>query len=149
MTKSKNLNKRNGLFLSACIVSAVVAGGVVTSYANEIKRAMIEVDGNKPLENLGEIAEKPVLSDTSKPKLYDEDEKVGETVKLENLKRVDELGNTKKEFETFEAAKEWAEKKRDESKLDSFSILPLFWSDGIAHSYTVDAKISEGVEING
>lgn len=148
MTKSKNLNK-NGLFLSACIVSAVVAGGVLTSYAGEIKRAVIEVDGNKPLENLGEIADKPVLSDTSKQKLYDEDEKVGETVKLENLKRVDELGNTKKEFETFEDAKKWAEKKREENKIDSFSILPLFWSDRIVHSYTVEAKISKEVEING
>lgn len=148
MTKSKNLNK-SGLFLSACVVSAVVAGGVLTSYANEIKRAVIEVDGNKPLENLGEIAEKPVLSDTSKPKLYDQGEKVGETVKLENLKRVDELGNTKKEFETFENAREWAEKKREESKIDSFSILPVFWSDGVVHSYTVDARISKEVEING
>lgn len=148
MTKSKNFNK-NGLFLSACIFSAVVAGGVLTSYAGEIKRAVIEVDGNKPLENLGEIADKPVLSDTSKQKLYDEDEKVGETVKLENLKRVDELANTKKEFETFEDAKKWAEKKREENKIDSFSILPLFWSDRIVHSYTVEAKISKGVEING
>lgn len=147
MTKSKTLNK-NGLFLSACIVSAVITGGVVTSYANEIKKAVIEVDGNKPLENLGEIAEKPVLSDTSKQKLYDDGEKVGETVKLENLKRVDNLGNTKKEFETFEDAKEWAEKKREENKIDSFSILPLFWSDKIVHSYTVEAKISEGVEVN-
>lgn len=147
MTKSKNLRK-NGLFLSACIVSAVVAGGVVTSYANEIKRAVIEVDGNKPLENLGEIAEKPVLSDTSKPKLYDEDEKVGETVKLENLKRVDELGNTKKEFETFEAAEKWAEKKLEEKKILSYSVFPIQWSDKKVHSYTVEAKLSEGVEMN-
>lgn len=147
MTKSKNL-KKNGLFLSACIVSAVVAGGVVTSYANEIKRAVIEVDGNKPLENLGEIAEKPVLSETSKPKLYDEDEKVGETVKLENLKRVDELGNTKKEFETFEAAEKWAEKKLEEKKILSYSVFPIQWSDKKVHSYTVEAKLSEGVEMN-
>lgn len=147
MTKSKNL-KKNGLFLSACIVSAVVAGGVVTSYANEIKRAVIEVDGNKPLENLGEIAEKPVLSDTSKPKLYDEDEKVGETVKLENLKRVDELGNTKKEFETFEDAEKWAEKKLEEKKILSYSVFPIQWSDKKVHSYTVEAKLSEGVEMN-
>ena len=147
MTKSKNLRK-NGLFLSACIVSAVVAGGVLTSYANEIKRAVIEVDGSKPLENLGEIAEKPVLSDTSKPKLYDEDEKVGETVKLENLKRVDELGNTKKEFETFEDAEKWAEKKLEEKKILSYSVFPIQWSDKKVHSYTVEAKLSEGVEMN-
>lgn len=149
MTKSKNLNKKNGLFLSACIVSAVVAGGVVTSYANEIKRAVIEVDGNKPLENLGEIAEKPVLSDTSKPKLYDEDEKVGETVKLENLKRVDELGNTKKEFETFEEAEEWAKKKLEDNKISSYSIFPIQWSDKEVHSYTVEAKIDSEVVVNG
>lgn len=147
MTKSKNL-KKNGLFLSACIVSAVVAGGVLTSYAGEIKRAVIEVDGNKPLENLGEIAEKPVLSDTSKPKLYDEDEKVGETVKLENLKRVDELGNTKKEFETFEDAEKWAEKKLEENKILSYSVFPVQWSDKKIHSYTVEAKLFEGVEMN-
>lgn len=147
MTKSKNLRK-NGLFLSACIVSAVVAGGVLTSYASEIKRAVIEVDGSKPLENLGEIAEKPVLSDTSKPKLYDEDEKVGETVKLENLKRVDELGNTKKEFETFEDAEKWAEKKLEEKKILSYSVFPIQWSDKKVHSYTVEAKLSEEVEMN-
>ena len=147
MTKSKNFRK-NGLFLSACIVSAVVAGGVLTSYASEIKRAVIEVDGSKPLENLGEIAEKPVLSDTSKPKLYDEDEKVGETVKLENLKRVDELGNTKKEFETFEDAEKWAEKKLEEKKILSYSVFPIQWSDKKVHSYTVEAKLSEEVEMN-
>ena len=148
MTKSKNLNK-NGLFLSACFVSAVVAGGVLTSYAGEIKRAVIEVDGNKPLENLGEIADKPVLSDASKPKLYDEDEKVGETVKLEKLQRVDKLGNTKKEFETFEEAEEWAKKKLEDGKISSYSIFPIQWSDQEVHSYTVEAKINSEVIVNG
>ena len=148
MIKSKIFNKRKGLFLSACLVAVVIAGGTVTSYGDEIKRAVFEIDGNKPLDNLGEIAEQPISSSKSKLKLYDDDEKVGEIMKLENLKRTDILGNTNKEFATFEDAKAWAEKKVSERKLDSFAVLPVFWSDGIAHSYTVDAEIAEGVDMN-
>lgn len=144
--------KQTGLLAGVIAVSATTFTGALVTFAQESNQSQVAVSGEKPLDNLGEIAEKPKFSkskEQKKLKLYDKDEKVGENVKLEGLKRDDKLGNTKKEFATFEEAEKWAESKQKEGKISSFSVLPVFWSDQYVHSYTVEATINSEVEING
>lgn len=144
--------KQTGLLAGVIAVSATTFTGALVTFAQESNQSQVAVNGEKPLDNLGEIAEKPKFSkskEQKKLKLYDKDEKVGENVKLEGLKRDDKLGNTKKEFATFEEAVKWAESKQKEGKISSFSVLPVFWSDQYVHSYTVEATINSEVEING
>ena len=144
--------KQTGLLAGVIAVSATTFTGALVTFAQESNQSQVAVNGEKPLDNLSEIAEKPKFSkskDQKKLKLYDKDEKVGENVKLEGLKRDDKLGNTKKEFATFEEAEKWAESKQKEGKISSFSVLPVFWSDQYVHSYTVEATINSEVEING
>lgn len=144
--------KQTGLLAGVIAVSATTFTGALVTFAQESNQSKVAVNGEKPLDNLGEIAEKPKFSkskEQKKLKLYDKDEKVGENVKLEGLKRDDKLGNTKKEFATFEEAEKWAESKQKEGKISSFSVLPVFWSDQYVHSYTVEATINSEVEING
>ncbi len=145
-----NLNKiKTSLFISAAAVTLVATGTALTINAQESNKAFVSVKGDKPLDNLGEIAEKPKTStETKKISLYDKDEKVGETVSLENLTRLDKLGNTNKEFSSFEDAEKWAEKKLEEGKIAGYSVLPVFWSDKYVHSYTVEATLESGVKIN-
>lgn len=144
--------KQTGLLAGVIAVSATTFTGALVTFAQESNQSQVAVNGEKPLDNLGEIAEKPKFSkskEQKKLKLYDKDEKVGENVKLEGLKRDDKLGNTKKEFATFEEAEKWAESKQKEGKISAFSVLPVFWSDQYVHSYTVEATINSEVEING
>lgn len=144
--------KQTGLLAGVIAVSATTFTGALVTFAQESNQSQVAVNSEKPLDNLGEIAEKPKFSkskEQKKLKLYDKDEKVGENVKLEGLKRDDKLGNTKKEFATFEEAEKWAESKQKEGKISSFSVLPVFWSDQYVHSYTVEATINSEVEING
>lgn len=144
--------KQTGLLAGAIAVSATTFTGALVTFAQESNQSQVAVNGEKPLDNLGEIAEKPKFSkskEQTKLRLYDKDEKVGESVKLEGLKRDDKLGNTKKEFATFEEAEKWAETKQKEGKISAFSVLPVFWSDQYVHSYTVEATINSEVEING
>lgn len=144
--------KQTGLLAGVIAVSATTFTGALVTFAQESNQSQVTVNGEKLLDNLGEIAEKPKFSkskEQKKLKLYDKDEKVGENVKLEGLKRDDKLGNTKKEFATFEEAEKWAESKQKEGKISSFSVLPVFWSDQYVHSYTVEATINSEVEING
>lgn len=144
--------KQTGLLAGVIAVSATTFTGALVTFAQESNQSQVTVNGEKPLDNLGEIAEKPKFSkskEQTKLRLYDKDEKVGESVKLEGLKRDDKLGNTKKEFATFEEAEKWAETKQKEGKISSFSVLPVFWSDQYVHSYTVEATINSEVEING
>lgn len=144
--------KQTGLLAGVIAVSATTFTGALVTFAQESNQSQVAVNGEKPLDNLGEIAEKPKFSkskEQKKLKLYDKDEKVGENVKLEGLKRDDKLGNTKKEFATFDEAVKWAESKQKEGKISSFSVLPVFWSDQYVHSYTVEATINSEVEING
>lgn len=144
--------KQTGLLAGVIAVSATTFTGALVTFAQESNQSQVTVNSEKPLDNLGEIAEKPKFSkskEQKKLKLYDKDEKVGENVKLEGLKRDDKLGNTKKEFATFEEAEKWAESKQKEGKISSFSVLPVFWSDQYVHSYTVEATINSEVEING
>lgn len=144
--------KQTGLLASVIAVSATTFTGALVTFAQESNQSQVAVNGEKPLDNLGEIAEKPKFSkskEQTKLKLYDKDEKVGENVKLEGLKRDDKLGNTKKEFATFDEAVKWAESKQKEGKISAFSVLPVFWSDQYVHSYTVEATINSEVEING
>lgn len=144
--------KQTGLLAGVIAVSATTFTGALVTFAQESNQSQVAVNGEKPLDNLGEIAEKPKFSkskEQKKLKLYDKDEKVGENVKLEGLKRDDKLGNTKKEFATFEEAEKWAESKQKEGKISSFSVLPVFWSDQYVHSYTVEATINSEVEVNG
>lgn len=144
--------KQTGLLAGVIAVSATTFTGALVTFAQESNQSQVAVNDEKPLDNLGEIAEKPKFSkskEQKKLKLYDKDEKVGENVKLEGLKRDDKLGNTKKEFATFEEAEKWAESKQKEGKISSFSVLPVFWSDQYVHSYTVEATINSEVEING
>lgn len=144
--------KQTGLLAGVIAVSATTFTGALVTFAQESNQSQVAVNGEKPLDNLGEIAEKPKFSkskEQKKLKLYDKDEKVGENVKLEGLKRDEKLGNTKKEFATFEEAEKWAESKQKEGKISSFSVLPVFWSDQYVHSYTVEATINSEVEING
>lgn len=151
MTNLKKI-KQTGLLAGVIAVSATTFTGALVTFAQESNQSQVAVNGEKPLDNLGEIAEKPKFSkskEQKKLKLYDKDEKVGENVKLEGLKRDDKLGNTKKEFATFEEAEKWAESKQKEGKISSFSVLPVFWSDQYVHSYTVEATINSEVEING
>lgn len=144
--------KQTGLLAGVIAVSATTFTGALVTFAQESNQSQVTVNSEKPLDNLGEIAEKPKFSKSKEQKklrLYDKDEKVGENVKLEGLKRDDKLGNTKKEFATFEEAEKWAESKQKEGKISSFSVLPVFWSDQYVHSYTVEATINSEVEING
>lgn len=144
--------KQTGLLAGVIAISATTFTGALVTFAQESNQSQVAVNGEKPLDNLGEIAEKPKFSkskEQKKLKLYDKDEKVGESVKLEGLKRDDKLGNTKKEFASFEEAEKWAESKQKEGKISSFSVLPVFWSDQYVHSYTVEATINSEVEING
>ena len=144
--------KQTGLLAGVIAVSATTFTGALVTFAQESNQSQVTVNGEKLLDNLGEIAEKPKFSkskEQKKLKLYDKDEKVGENVKLEGLKRDDKLGNTKKEFATFEEAEKWAESKQKEGKISSFSVLTVFWSDQYVHSYTVEATINSEVEING
>ena len=144
--------KQTGLLAGVIAVSATTFTGALVTFAQESNQSQVAVNGEKPLDNLGEISEKPKFSkskEQTKLKLYDKDEKVGENVKLEGLKRDDKLGNTKKEFATFDEAVKWAESKQKEGKISSFSVLPVFWSDQYVHSYTVEATINSEVEING
>lgn len=144
--------KQTGLLAGVIAVSATTFTGALVTFAQESNQSQVTVNSEKPLDNLGEIAEKPKFSkskEQKKLKLYDKDEKVGENVKLEGLKRDDKLGNTKKEFATFEEAEKWAESKQKEGKISAFSVLPVFWSDQYVHSYTVEATINSEVEING
>lgn len=102
-----------------------------------------EVDGSKPLKDLGNIQEESIIDDSDKPiVLHDSNEKVGETVELKNLTREDSLGNSNMEFSTFDEAEEWSKKKEEQGKIISYSILPIIWSDGVAHSYTVDVVLA-------
>lgn len=141
MTNSKRLKT---LLLSGVAVASVVAiGGFAYIGAEESRNVEIVADSEKPLDNLGEIAEKPQISEKESFSLYSDNEKVGETVNIEGLTRVDALGNSNKEFETFEEAQEWAESKKKEGKILSYSVLPIFWSDSIVHSYTADVVLSQ------
>ena len=142
-----NLNKiKTSLFISAAAVTLVATGTALTINAQESNKAFVSVKGDKPLDNLGEIADKPKTStETKKISLYDKDEKVGETVSLENLTRLDKLGNSNKEFDNAKDAEKWAEKKLEEGKIESYTILPIFWSDKRIHSYTVEVKFAEEV----
>lgn len=142
-----NLNKiKTSLFIGAAAVTLVATGTALTINAKESNKTFVSVKGDKPLDNLGEIADKPKTStETKKTSLYDKDEKVGETVSLENLTRLDKLGNSNKEFDNAKDAEEWAEKKLEEGKIESYTILPIFWSDKHIHSYTVEVKFAEEV----
>lgn len=143
-----NVKKTKMLLMSSLAAVAIASVGyTVAANAQESDQKIVTVDGTKPLDNLGEIAEKPKLEEDSKKHLFEEDEKVGETVNIEELKRVDKLGNTNKEFETFEDAERWAKEKKEEQKISSFKIWPVLWSDNIAHSYTVDATLNSEVQL--
>ena len=142
-----NLNKiKTSLFIGAAAVTLVATGTALTINAQESNKSFVSVKGDKPLDNLGEIADKPKTStETKKTSLYDKDEKVGETVSLENLTRLDKLGNSNKEFDNAKDAEKWAETKLEEGKIESYTILPIFWSDKHIHSYTVEVKFAEEV----
>ena len=142
-----NLNKiKTSLFIGAAAVTLVATGTALTINAQESNKSFVSVKDDKPLDNLGEIAEKPKTStETKKVSLYDKDEKVGETVSLENLTRLDKLGNSNKEFDNAKDAEKWAETKLEEGKIESYAILPIFWSDKRIHSYTVEVKLAEEV----
>lgn len=142
-----NLNKiKTSLFIGAAAVTLVATGTALTINAQESNKSFVSVKGDKPLDNLGEIADKPKTStETKKTGLYDKDEKVGETVSLENLTRLDKLGNSNKEFDNAKDAETWAEMKLEEGKIESYTILPIFWSDKHIHSYTVEVKFAEEV----
>ena len=140
-----NLNKiKTSLFIGAAAITLVATGTALTINAQESNRLFVSVKGDRPLDNLGEIAEKPKTpTETKKISLYNKDEKVGETVSLENLTRLDKLGNSNKEFDNAKDAETWAEKKLEEGKIESYTILPIFWSDKHIHSYTVEVKFAE------
>ena len=142
-----NLNKiKTSLFIGAAAVTLVATGTALTINAQESNKSFVSVKGDKPLDNLGEIADKPKTStETKKTSLYDKDEKVGETVSLENLTRLDKLGNSNKEFDNAKDAETWAETKLEEGKIERYTILPIFWSDKHIHSYTVEVKFAEEV----
>ena len=140
--------KSNIRIISAAALAVIVMGGGI--YAANVlaegasqKVVKTEVDGSKPLNDLGNIQEKSIIDDSDKPiELHDADEKVGETVELKNLTRVDSLGNSNMEFTSFNEAESWAKKKEEQGKIVSYSILPILWSDNIAHSYTVDVVLA-------
>lgn len=142
-----NLSKiKTSLFIGAAAVTLVATGTALTINAQESNKSFVSVKGDKPLDNLGEIADKPKTStETKKTSLYDKDEKVGEAVSLENLTRLDKLGNSNKEFDNAKDAETWAETKLEEGKIESYMILPIFWSDKHIHSYTVEVKFAEEV----
>lgn len=140
--------KSNIRIISAAALAVIVMGGGIYA-ANVLAEGAsqnvvkTEVDGSKPLNDLGNIQEKSIIDDSDKPiELHDTDEKVGETVELKNLTRVDSLGNSNMEFTSFDEAESWAKKKEEQGKIVSYSILPVLWSDNIAHSYTVDVGLA-------
>lgn len=140
--------KSNIRIISAAALAVIVMGGGIYA-ANVLAEGAsqnvvkTEVDGSKPLNDLGNIQEKSIIDDSDKPiELHDTDEKVGETVELKNLTRVDSLGNSNMEFTSFDEAESWAKKKEEQGKIVSYSILPVLWSDNIAHSYTVDVVLA-------
>ena len=140
--------KSNIRIISAAALAVIVMGGGIYA-ANVLAEGAsqnvvkTEVDGSKPLNDLGNIQEKSIIDDSDKPiELHDTDEKVGETVELKNLTRVDSLGNSNMEFNSFDEAESWAKKKEEQGKIVSYSILPVLWSDNIAHSYTVDVVLA-------
>lgn len=147
MTRITN-NFKTLLFASSLAVSIGAIGTVLTTNAQESVKPFSVAKEDKPLDNLGEIADKPKYEEKQNLSLYDKDEKVGESVSLENLTRKDKLGNTNKEFDTFEDAENWAEKKLVDGKIEGYSIVPIVWSDQYTHSYTVEAKISKEVKMN-
>ena len=140
--------KSNIRIISAAALAVIVMGGGIYA-ANVLAEGAsqnvvkTEVDGSKPLNDLGNIQEKSIIDDSDKPiELHDTDEKVGEIVELKNLTRVDSLGNSNMEFTSFDEAESWAKKKEEQGKIVSYSILPVLWSDNIAHSYTVDVVLA-------
>ena len=140
--------KSNIRIISAAALAVIVMGSGIYA-ANVLAEGAsqnvvkTEVDGSKPLNDLGNIQEKSIIDDSDKPiELHDTDEKVGETVELKNLTRVDSLGNSNMEFTSFDEAESWAKKKEEQGKIVSYSILPVLWSDNIAHSYTVDVVLA-------
>ena len=140
--------KSNIKMISAAALAVIALGGGV--YAANVlaegasqNAVKTEVDGSKPLNDLGSIQEASIIDDSDKPiVLHDADEKVGETVELKNLTRVDSLGNSNMEFSSFNEAESWAKKKEEQGKIVSYSILPVLWSDNIAHSYTADVVLA-------
>lgn len=140
--------KSNIKMISAAALAVIALGGGV--YAANVMAegasqnvVKTEVDGSKPLDDLGNIQEKSIIDNSDQPiVLHDEDEKVGETVELKNLTRVDSLGNSNMEFSSFDEAEAWAKKKEEQGKIVSYSVLPILWSDNIAHSYTVDVELA-------
>ena len=140
--------KSNIKMISALALAVTTLGGGV--YAANVlaegasqNAVKTEVDGSKPLNDLGNIQEESIIDNSDQPiTLHDADEKVGETVELKNLTRVDSLGNSNKEFSSFEEAEAWAKKKEEQGKIISYSILPILWSDNVAHSYTVDVVLA-------
>ena len=140
--------KSNIKMISAAALAVIALGGGV--YAANVlaegasqNAVKTEVDGSKPLNDLGNIQEESIIDNSDQPiVLHDVDEKVGETVELKNLTRVDSLGNSNKEFSTFDEAEAWAKKKEEQGKIVSYSILPILWSDNIAHSYTADVVLA-------
>lgn len=140
--------KSNIKMISAAALAVIALGGGV--YAANVlaegasqNAVKTEVDGSKPLNDLSSIQEASIIDDSDKPiVLHDADEKVGETVELKNLTRVDSLGNSNMEFSSFNEAESWAKKKEEQGKIVSYSILPVLWSDNIAHSYTVDVVLA-------
>lgn len=140
MTK---FDKLKTLLIAGAALLTVSAIGAAYTSAQESKDVAVVSIGEKPLDNLGEIAENPKFeSSSSEQSLYDDDEKVGETVKIEGITRIDPLGNSNKEFESFEDAQKWAESKKKDNKILSYSIFPIFWSDNLVHSYTVDVVLN-------
>ncbi len=140
--------KSNIKMISAAALSVIALGGGVYA-ANVLAEGAsqhavkTEVDGSKPLNDLGNIQEESIIDNSDQPiALHDADEKVGETVELKNLTRVDSLGNSNMEFSSFDEAEAWAKKKEEQGKIVSYSILPILWSDNIAHSYTVDVELA-------
>ena len=112
--------KSNIRIISAAALAVIVMGGGIYA-ANVLAEGAsqnvvkTEVDGSKPLNDLGNIQEKSIIDDSDKPiELHDTDEKVGETVELKNLTRVDSLGNSNMEFTSFDEAESWAKKKEEQ-----------------------------------
>ena len=140
--------KSNIKMISAAALAVIALGGGV--YAANVlaegasqNAVKTEVDGSKPLNDLGNIQEESIIDNSDQPiVLHDADEKVGETVELKNLTRVDSLGNSNKEFSSFDEAEAWAKKKEEQGKIVSYSILPILWSDNVAHSYTADVVLA-------
>ena len=117
--------------ISAAALSVIALGGGVYA-ANVMAEGASQ---NVVKTEVDDDSDQPIV-------LHDADEKVGETVELKNLARVDSLGNSNMEFSSFDEAEAWAKKKEEQGKIISYSILPVLWSDNIAHSYTADVVLA-------